>query len=361
MGVFEAIGADAHEEVLFGTDPDSGLESIIAIHSTTLGPALGGTRFFPYADEADALRDVLRLSKAMSYKAAGAGLDLGGGKAVIIGDPARLKSERLLRAYGRLVESLGGRYVTAEDVGTSTSDMETISRETRFVTGLAEELGGSGDPSPATARGVLAAMRAVALRLWGSDDLSARTVAIQGVGKVGTALTERLAKVGARVVATDVSTTALDRVHREYGAEIVDPDAIFDVACDFFAPCALGGALNGRTIPRLHCAAVVGSANNQLADDEDGSRLAARDILYAPDFIVNAGGIINIAEELAGYDWRRAAVAIDRIADTLTAVFAVADAEGLEPHPAAVRLAEDRMHRIGTLRGRRGSPTQKGT
>ena len=353
MGVFAAIGADTHEEVLFGTDPVSGLKSIIAIHSTTLGPALGGTRFFSYQDEDAALRDVLRLSKAMSFKAAGAGLDLGGGKAVIVGDPSALKSERLLRAYGRMVESLGGRYITAEDVGTTTADMEMISRETRWVTGVPESLGGSGDPSPATARGVLAAMRAVAQRLWGTDDLSGRTVAVQGVGKVGSALVERLTKAGARTVVSDVNAAALDRVHREYGADVVGLDEIFDTPCDIFAPCALGGALNRDTIPRLRCAAVVGSANNQLAEDEDGDRLAAREILYAPDFIVNAGGIINISEEIVGYDWKRAAAAIDRIHDNLVAVLAHADERGLAPHRAAIEVAQRRIDEVGTLRGRR--------
>ncbi len=355
MGVFAAIGADTHEEVLFGTDPVSGMKAIIAIHSTTLGPALGGTRFFSYEDEDAALADVLRLSKAMSYKAAAAGLDLGGGKAVIIGDPAHAKSERLLRSYGRLVESLGGRYITAEDVGTTTADMETISRETEWVTGIPEASGGSGDPSPATARGVIAAMRAVAVRLWGSDDLSGKHVAVQGVGKVGSALVERLTKLGAHTIVADVSPAAVAHAAREYDSEVVAPGEIFDVACDLFAPCALGGALNESTISRLNCTAVVGSANNQLETDDDGERLADRDILYAPDFVVNAGGIINIAEEIAGYDWKRAAAAIDHVYDNLTAVLDAAESDGIDPHRAAVRVAERRIQEIGTMPGRRST------
>ena len=249
MGVFDAIGLDTHEEVLFGYDPVSGLRSIIAIHSTSLGPALGGTRFFAYPDEESALVDVLRLSKGMSYKSAAAGLDLGGGKAVIIGDPKEIKTERLLRAYGDVVDSLGGRYITAEDVGTTTADMAMIRRQTRWVAGLPLEDGGSGDPSPATARGVVAAMRAVADRLWGSKDLCGRTVAVQGVGKVGSDLVARLAGLGADIVAADVNQSATDAVAMEHRVKVVELDDIYDVECDIFAPCAMGGSLDADTIP----------------------------------------------------------------------------------------------------------------
>ncbi len=266
MGVFDAIGLDTHEEVLFGYDRVSGLRSIIAIHSTSLGPALGGTRFFAYPDEESALVDVLRLSKGMSYKSAAAGLDLGGGKAVIIGDPGEIKTERLLRAYGDVVDSLGGRYITAEDVGTTTADMAMIRRQTRWVAGLPLEDGGSGDPSPATARGVVAAMRAVADRLWGSVDLYGRTVAVQGVGKVGSDLVARLAGLGADIVVADVNPLATDSVAMEHRVKVVELDDIYEVECDIFAPCAMGGSLDADTIPRLSCAAVVGSANNQLAE-----------------------------------------------------------------------------------------------
>ena len=353
MGVFEAIGGDAHEEVLYGTDPVSGLKAIIAVHSTALGPALGGTRFFPYRNEDEALADVLRLSKAMTYKAAAAGLDLGGGKAVILGDPAVDKNERLVRSYGRLVDSLGGRYITAEDVGTTAEDMVVISRETDHVSGLPEEHGGSGDPSPATARGVVAAMRAVASRLWGSDELSGKTVAIQGVGKVGMSLAERLHKAGANLIVTDVNPTAVDTAVRAYGATAVGAAEIFDVECDLFAPCAMGHAINERTIPRLRAAGVAGSANNQLEVPADADRLAEAGILYAPDFVVNAGGIINIGEEVGGYTWQRAALHIDAIEEKLTHIFDVADRRGINPHLAAEAIAEERIASVGSLGLRR--------
>ena len=358
MGVFEAIGVAGqgdteHEEVLFASDPVSGLKTIIAIHSTALGPALGGTRFFAYPTEEDALADVLRLSRAMSYKAAAAGLDLGGGKAVIIGDPAQIKTERLLRAYGRTVDSLGGRYITAEDVGTTVADMMTIARETKWVTGVPAAVGGSDDPSPATARGVMAAILTVAERLWGTGDLTGRTVAVQGVGKVGSSLVERLTKAGAATVVTDVNEAALAHVAAAYGSRVVGLDDIFDVECDVFAPCALGGPISRDTIPRLSCAAVVGSANNQLAKPEDADRLLERGILYAPDFVVNAGGIINITEELRGYSWERAAHAVDGIGTALSTILDRADADGINPHIAAERVARERIAAIGSLRVRR--------
>jgi leucine dehydrogenase len=358
LGVFEAIGNAAtgdveHEEVLFATDPVSGLETIIAIHSTALGPALGGTRFFAYSTEEDALNDVLRLSRAMTYKAAAAGLDLGGGKAVIIGDPNEIKSERLLRAYGRAVDSLGGRYITAEDVGTTTGDMTIIARETKWVAGIPAAFGGSDDPSPATARGVMAAIGTVAQRLWGTTDLTGRTVAVQGVGKVGRSLVERLTKAGAETIVADLDRTALDAVSSAYGARVVGLDDVFDADCDIFAPCALGGAINEATIPRLRCAAVVGSANNQLAEPEDADRLQARNILYAPDFVVNAGGIINITEELRGYSWERAVHAVDGIGNALATILDRADADGTNPHIAAECVARERIARIGSLRVRR--------
>ncbi len=350
MGVFEAIASDTHEEVLYGHDPISGLKAIIAIHSTALGPALGGTRFFPYESEDDALRDVLRLAKGMSYKSAAAGLDLGGGKAVIIGDPTTLRSERLLRAFGRLVDSLGGRYVTAEDVGTTTDDMITIATETEWVTGLPEAHGGSGDPSPATARGVIAAMRAASEHVWGTNDLADRTVAIQGVGKVGSSLVERLAKAGAKTIAADVNAAAANAVAAAHGSVVVDIDEIFDVECDIFAPCAMGGAINSETVRRLNCAAVVGSANNQLETDAQADELAERGILYAPDFVANAGGIINIANEFHGYDWRRAATAIDRIHDNTTNVLNAAGDRGITPNVAAIALAKERIDGIGSIK-----------
>jgi leucine dehydrogenase len=355
LGVFEAIGSDTHEEVLFGNDPVSGLRTIIAIHSSVLGPALGGTRFYAYASEQDALVDALRLSKGMTYKSAAAGLDLGGGKAVIIGDPGIMKTERLLRAYGKIIDSLCGRYVTAEDVGTTPADMAIVSRETSWVAGLPSELGGSGDPSPATARGVMNGMRAVAERLWDSEDLSGRTVAVQGVGKVGGSLVARLTKAGAATVVTDVDRTATERMASEHGSSVVGLEEIYDVECDIFAPCALGSSLSARTIPRLRCAAVVGSANNQLADEEaDSERLASRGIVYAPDFVVNAGGIINIAIGINGYQEQRAATAIDDIQGAVTRVLELSAGRGIHPHQAAVMIAEERIAQIGSLPRRRG-------
>ena len=353
MGVFEAIASDTHEEVLYGHDPISGLKAIIAIHSTALGPALGGTRFYPYSDEASALRDVLRLAKGMTYKSAAAGLDLGGGKAVIIGDPATLRSERLLRSFGRLVDSLGGRYITAEDVGTTTDDMITIATETKWVTGLPEAHGGSGDPSPATARGVLAAMRAVSEHLWATDDLSDRTIAVQGVGKVGSSLVERLTKAGAKTIIADVDEDAAGAVAAAHGSSIVATREIIEVECDIFAPCAMGGVINSSSVGRLRCQAVVGSANNQLESDELATALTDRGILYAPDFLANAGGIINIANEFRGYDWRRAAMAIDRIHENTATVLATAESEGIDPNAAAVALAEERIARIGSIKLKR--------
>jgi leucine dehydrogenase len=354
LGVFEAIGSDTHEEVVFGYDPVSGLRTIIAIHSSALGPALGGTRFYPYQSEQEALTDVLRLAKGMTYKSAAAGLDLGGGKAVIIGDPATMKTERLLRAYGNIIDSLSGRYITAEDVGTTPADMAMVSRETQWVAGLPSDLGGSGDPSPATARGVMNAMRAVADHVWGSDDLSGRTIAVQGVGKVGSSLVARLAKAGAATVITDADQIAAERVAAEHGSDVVGPDEIYDVESDIFSPCALGASLNERTIPRLKCSAVVGAANNQLATDADADRLEARGITYAPDFVVNAGGIINVAVGIGSYDVRRAATAIDNIQIAVSDVLAAADEHGINPHLAAIRVAEERIERIGTLRRHRG-------
>ena len=343
LGVFEAIGTETHEEVLFGADHRSGLRTIIAIHDTSLGPALGGTRFYPYRDEAEALEDVLRLAKGMTLKSAAAGLDLGGGKAVIIGDPAEIWSEDLIRSYGRTIDSLGGRYVTAEDVGTTVEDMVLISQETPWVSGLPLECGGSGDPSPATARGVMAAFRAIGERLCGSADLQGRRVAIQGVGKVGMDLVRRLTESGAETIVTDPNSEAVMFAVETYGSKAVALDDIYDIECDVFSPCALGASLNANTIPRLACAAVAGSANNQLATDDDIAGIVERGILYAPDFVVNAGGVINIAVETDGYSQERAATMVDRIYDNVTAVFETADHDGVNPQIAALRFAQARI------------------
>ena len=331
------------EQVALTADPLTGLQAIVAVHSTVLGPSLGGTRFWPYDSERDALRDVLRLATGMTYKHAACGNDLGGGKAVIIGDPRAIRSDELVLAYGRFVDRLGGRYLTAEDVGTTQADMDLIRTVTPHVTGISESLGGSGDPSPATAWGVLHAMRAVAERLWGSPALDGRHVAVSGVGKVGADLARRLAAEGARLTIADVRPDAAAAVAAETGADVVDPGDVHAVACDVLSPCALGAVLSDATIPQLRCAAVCGCANNQLATAADGERLADRGVLYAPDYVVNAGGVINIADEIDGYDHDRAWARITTIHDTLLQVFALADEQSVTPAAAADRYAEARL------------------
>jgi glutamate dehydrogenase/leucine dehydrogenase len=351
LGVFQAIGDRGHEEIIFGNDPASGLRSIIAIHSTALGPALGGTRLFPYQTEEEALEDVLRLSRGMTLKAAAAGLDLGGGKAVIIGDPRSKKSERLWRAFGREVDSLGGRYITAEDVGTDTGDMSLIRRETRWVAGIAREEGGSGDPSPFTARGVAAAMQAVSRFLWETDDLAGRTVAVMGVGKVGSSLVTRLVEAGAHCVITDTYPPALEVAKARHPAvEVVPVEQIFATKCDIFSPNSLGAVLNEQSIAELRCAAVCGAANNQLATETDAKRLMSRGILYVPDFVANAGGLINVSEEIRGYSLERATARVDRIYDSVLRVLHTAHERNISPHHAAAELAEERVQAIGALR-----------
>jgi glutamate dehydrogenase/leucine dehydrogenase len=350
LAVFDEVARGGHEEVVYGYDEVSGLRAIIAIHSTALGPALGGTRFFPYPTEEDALADVLRLARGMTYKAAAAGLDLGGGKAVIIGDPATDKSERLLRAYGRIVDSLGGRYITAEDVGTSTADIDVIQKETSWALGCSIAEGGAGDPSPVTSRGLFAASRAVADFLWGDAELAGHRFAVQGVGKVGSAFVQLLVEARAEVIVADTHESAVRAATENYGVKSVDIEEIHTVDCDFYSPCALGGGLNEETIPQLNCQAIVGSANNQLATDDDAERIAARGILYAPDFVVNAGGLINVHDELHGYSKMRAMHRVDSIFDATKAILEISRQEGINPNQAAVMRAEDRIRHIGDLR-----------
>jgi glutamate dehydrogenase/leucine dehydrogenase len=350
LTVFDEVAAEGHEQVVYGHDTVSGLKTIIAIHSTALGPALGGTRFFPYKSESDALTDVLRLSKGMSYKAAAAGLDLGGGKAVIIGDPRHDKSERLLRAYGRIVDSLQGRYITAEDVGTTTTDLDMVRRETRWALGASVAEGGSGDPSPVTARGLYAAARAVAQFIWGDSDLAGRRFAVKGVGKVGSAFVQLLVEGRAEVIIADAYEPPATAAAETYGVKVVDVDEIHTVDCDFFSPCALGADLNSETIPELNCQAVVGSANNQLATDADADLLAARDIVYGPDFVVNAGGLINVYDDLTGYSKMRALHRVDSIYDATLRILETARQEDINPNAAAIQVAEQRMTDIGNLR-----------
>jgi leucine dehydrogenase len=330
-----------HEQVVFCHDRPSGLRAIIAIHSTKLGPSLGGTRFYPFGSEAEALEDVLRLSKAMTYKSAAAGLDFGGGKAVVMGDPRKDKTEAQLRAYARYVDSLSGRYITTEDVGTTVADMDVIAQETRFVAGTSK---GSGDPSEATGWGVFSAMRTVAKRLWNADSMDGRHVAIQGVGKVGSYIAGHLANDGCRLTVADVRDDAVQRLVDTHGVEVSSPDKIHTIECDIFSPCALSGEINERTVPELACAAVIGCANNQLADPSQADALARRGIVYGPDFIVNAGGVINIAHEAGGhYDRKAAFDHAWRIGDTLARVLDIAASDGITTELAAERIAEARL------------------
>ena len=351
MDVFDRIGGDEYEQVVYCHDRATRLRAIVAIHSTRLGPALGGTRFYPYVTEEAALTDVLRLARGMTYKAAVAGLDLGGGKAVILGDPATDKSEALMRAYARFVDSLGGRYVTAEDVGTTQADMDLIRRETSFVTGMSLELGGSGDPSAATAYGVYWAMKAVAGHLWGDTSLEGRRVVVAGVGKVGGNLVRHLIEERARVSVADVDAAAVARVVATFGVEAVAAETAHRAECDIYSPCALGGVLDTRTIPELRCAAVVGAANNQLAEPSCAKLLDDAGVLYATDYVVNAGGVINIAEEMApgGYHPERAYAAVRRIFDTTTALIATAATDGVSPTEAAEKLAERRLDELARV------------
>ena len=341
----------SHEQVVFCNDPSTGLQAIIAIYSTALGPALGGTRFYPYDSESEALDDVLNLSRAMAYKAACAGLDLGGGKAVIIGDPATDKTEALLRSYGRFVQAVGGRYYTACDVGTYVEDMDVIARECSFVTGRSPAQGGAGDSSILTALGVFQGMRASAQTAWGTPTLQGRRVGISGVGKVGHHLVKHLLEDGASVVVADVAHDAVDRVRAEHPeVDAVDPDALVELGLDVYAPCALGGALSDETVPRLQSRVVCGAANNQLAHPGIEKMLEQAGVLYAPDYVVNSGGLIQVADEIHGYSEPRARAKAGEIFETTLRIFALADAEGVPPSVAADRLAERRMEQITGLR-----------
>jgi len=351
MRTFEAMARRNHEQVVFCRDQDAGLRAIIAIHDTTLGPALGGTRMWPYKGEEEALKDVLRLSIGMTYKAAAAGLNFGGGKAVIIGDPNKDKSEILFRAFGRFVQGLGGRYITAEDVGTDVRDMEYVRMETNYVVGISEALGGSGDPSPVTALGVYHGMKACTEEVFGTPSLAGLKIAIQGVGHVGYCLAELLAKEGAKLFVTDIRAEKVKRAVNAFGAEGVDPEKIYDVPADIFAPCALGGIINDQTIPRLKAKILAGGANNQLADEHvHGQVLKDKGVLYAPDFVINAGGLINVANEIEGYNRDKALHEAMNIYKTVKAVINIAQAENIPTHVAANRLAERRIEAIAKLK-----------
>jgi leucine dehydrogenase len=339
-----------HEQIVFCNDNATGLKAIIAIHNTILGPSLGGTRMWNYNNEMEALTDVLRLSRGMTYKSSVAGLNLGGGKAVIIGDPKKIKSEALLRRFGKFVDSLGGKYITAEDVAMSSRDMEIIHMETEHVSGLPENMGGSGDPSPVTAYGVYVSMKASAKEVWGSDSLAGKKVLVQGIGHVGEVLVDHLTKDGAKVFINDISEERLKEVSAKYKAEVVAADKMFSLDIDVYAPCALGATVNDDTLSKLKCRIICGAANNQLLNEKvHGEAVTKQGILYAPDFVVNAGGIINVFYELEGYNRERALSHAEKIYDTTANIFATAKKEGIPTYVAANRIAEARLEAIARI------------
>lgn len=351
MGSFEMISKHGdHEQVVFCHDKNVGLKAIIAIHNTALGPALGGTRMWNYKNEDEALTDVLRLSKGMTYKAAAAGLNLGGGKAVILGDSKTQKTEGLFRAFGQFVNSLNGKYITAEDVGTTVNDMEHIYMETPWVTGIPKDFGGSGDPSPYTAHGVLMGIKAAASEKFGTDSLKGMRIAVQGLGNVGSNLVRYLVEEGAKIVIADIDQGRVKAHHEKYGVEVVAPDQILFVECDIQAPCAMGAIINDETIPKLKCKAIAGGANNQLAEARHGDQLRELGILYAPDYVVNAGGLMNVFVELEGYSPERAFEKTKKVYDNVKKVFEIAKRDNIGTHTAADRLAEERMKTIGYLK-----------
>src|SRR2546423_2589109 len=340
MKLFDVLGEMGHEDVVMCSGRSIGYRGILAVHSTKLGPALGGTRFWQYGTDEEAIIDALRLSRGMTYKNAVAGLKLGGGKSIIIGDTKTTDREKLFRAHGRFVESLGGRYITAEDVGTSTKDMDFVHMETNHVAGLA---GKSGDPSPVTAHGVFRAVQASANWAWGSDSLEGKTVTIQGCGSVGTYLARELHAAGAKLIVSDIDSVKTARVAKLTGAKVVQGDDIFSAEADIFSPCALGGIINDTTIPKLKVRIVAGGANNQLLEERHGAELMRRGILYAPDYVANAGGVINVYGEVAGWDAQKALDKADDIYDTILKVFDIAEKMNIPKYEAADRLAEQRL------------------
>ncbi len=353
MGTFELIEKHGdHDQVVFCHDKSVGLKAIIAIHNTSLGPALGGTRMWNYKNEDDALIDVLRLSKGMTYKAAAAGLNLGGGKAVIIGDPKTQKTEGLFRAFGQFVNSLNGKYITAEDVGTNVQDMEHIFMETPWVTGIPKDFGGSGDPSPYTAHGVLMGIKASAQEKFGSDALTGLRVAVQGLGNVGSHLVKYLVAEGAKVFVADIDQNRVKLMHDQYGCTPKSPEDILTTECDILAPCAMGAVVNDQTILKFKTKIIAGGANNQLAEPRHGDQLKELGILYAPDYVINAGGVMNVFVELEGYSPDRAFDKTRKVYDNIAKVYSVAKRDNIGTHTAADRMAEERIRSIGHLKQR---------
>ncbi|MGY4796366.1 Glu/Leu/Phe/Val dehydrogenase [Lysinibacillus sp. FSL K6-0057] len=350
MEIFKYMEKYDYEQLVFCQDEASGLKAVIAIHDTTLGPALGGARMWTYASEENAIEDALRLARGMTYKNAAAGLNLGGGKTVIIGDPFKDKNEEMFRALGRFIHGLNGRYITAEDVGTTVSDMDLIHEETDYVTGISPAFGSSGNPSPVTAYGVYRGMKAAAKEAFGSDSLEGLKISVQGLGNVAYKLCEYLHNEGAKLVVTDINQAAIDRVVNDFDAIAVAPDEIYAQEVDIFSPCALGAILNDETIPQLKAKVIAGSANNQLKDSRHGDYLHELGIVYAPDYVINAGGVINVADELYGYNRERAMKRVDGIYDSIEKIFAISKRDGIPTYVAANRLAEERIARVAKSR-----------
>lgn len=345
MRIFTYMEEYDYEQLVICQDRNSGLKAIIAIHDTTLGPALGGTRMWTYKSEEAAIEDALRLARGMTYKNAAAGLDLGGGKTVIIGDPKKDKNPEMFRAFGRYIQGLNGRYITAEDVGTTEEDMDLIHLETDFVTGTSGS-GSSGNPSPVTALGVYKGIKAAAMEAFGSDSLEGKTIAVQGVGNVAFALCEYLHQEGAKLIVTDINGDAVNRAVEAFNATAVDPDDIYDVDCDIYAPCALGATINDDTIPRIKAKVIAGSANNQLKESKHGDIIYEKGIVYAPDYVINSGGVINVADELHGYNRERALKKVETIYDSLQRVFEISRRDNIPTYVAADRMAEERIESV---------------
>jgi leucine dehydrogenase len=346
MEIFKYMETYDYEQMVICQDKQSGLKAIICIHDTTLGPALGGTRMWTYENEDAAIEDALRLARGMTYKNAAAGLNLGGGKTVIIGDPKKDKNEEMFRAFGRYIQGLNGRYITAEDVGTTVEDMDLIYQETPFVTGVSPAFGSSGNPSPVTAYGVYRGMKAAAMEAFGTDSLEGKVIAVQGVGHVAYTLCKHLHEEGASLIVTDINKEAVQRAVDDFGAKAVDIDDIYSVDCDIFAPCALGAIINDDTISKIKAKVVAGAANNQLKETRHGDALHEMGIVYAPDYVINAGGVINVADELNGYNRERALKKVETIYDNIASVIEISKRDNIPTYLAADRLAEERIERM---------------
>ncbi|MBH0157587.1 Glu/Leu/Phe/Val dehydrogenase [Fictibacillus sp. 5RED26] len=346
MEIFKYMETYDYEQMVICQDKQSGLKAIICIHDTTLGPALGGTRMWTYETEDAAIEDALRLAKGMTYKNAAAGLNLGGGKTVIIGDPKKDKNEEMFRAFGRYIQGLNGRYITAEDVGTTVEDMDLIYQETQYVTGVSPAFGSSGNPSPVTAYGVYRGMKAAAMEAFGTDSLEGKVIAVQGVGHVAYTLCKHLHEEGASLIVTDINKEAVQRAVEDFGAKAVEIDEIYSVDCDIFAPCALGAIINDDTIPQIKAKVIAGAANNQLKETRHGDAIHEMGIVYAPDYVINAGGVINVADELNGYNRDRAMKKVETIYDNIASVIEISKRDNIPTYLAADRLAEERIERM---------------